>query len=159
MKVCGACKEEKSYSEFNKKAAYKDGYLNRCRPCEKTARQSWTTPGYDYNIDRKNGLMKHYKMTLETYEEMFKAQEGLCAICKEPERRTTAKGAVQMLAVDHDHSCCPGRSSCGECVKQLLCTRCNTTIGSANDNPALLRAMADYVEATRPPSNVTLVTF
>lgn len=151
MKVCGTCKEEKSITEFGKKAAYKDGLLNRCKPCEKVARQSWATPGYDYDIDRKNRLMKHYKMTVEQYEEMFKAQEGCCAICKRPEWRTTAKGALQMLAVDHDHKCCPGRSSCGECVRALLCTDCNTAMGLMAENVNRMANMIAYVTEHNEP--------
>ena len=31
--------------------------------------------------------------------------------------------------VDHDHACCPGNRSCGECIRGGLCRRCNLGIG------------------------------
>lgn len=39
------------------------------------------------------------------------------------------------LAVDHDHSCCPGKTSCGRCVRGLLCGPCNDHMGYLRDNP------------------------
>jgi len=32
-------------------------------------------------------------------------------------------------------------------VRGLLCNHCNLAIGHARDNPEILRALADYVEA------------
>lgn len=102
--------------------------------------------------------MARYNMTIEQYDKMFDEQQGLCAICKEPERKTTATGAVMRLQVDHDHACCPGDKSCGQCVRRLLCWRCNTTIGRVNDNPALLQAMIDYLKEHGAKDN-TEITF
>ena len=81
------------------------------------------------------------------YNELLDAQGGVCAICGE-------KLADRALAIDHDHSCCPDtRSSCGECVRGLLCLDCNTGIGKLKESAALLRAAADYLDtmnAVRP---------
>lgn len=51
-------------------------------------------------------------------------------------------------AVDHDHSCCPGGRSCGRCVRGILCRKCNVAIGYLNDDPALAKAVSDYLEGT-----------
>lgn len=53
------------------------------------------------------------------------------------------------MHVDHDHRCCPGKYSCGECVAGFLCTNCNNGLGRFKDNPARLRAAAEYIERTR----------
>lgn len=57
-------------------------------------------------------------ITLEQYEELLARQGGVCAICR---RRPTKN----RLSVDHDHRCCPGRRSCGKCIRGLLCKECN----------------------------------
>lgn len=68
---------------------------------------------------RGNYIFRTYNRTLEWYEATLKEQEGRCAICE----REAA------LSVDHDHRCCPGRTSCGDCVRGLLCTICNRDLG------------------------------
>ena len=51
-------------------------------------------------------------------------------------------------AVDHDHACCPGGRSCGSCVRGILCRKCNVAIGYLNDDPALAKAVSDYLDRT-----------
>jgi len=50
------------------------------------------------------------------------------------------------MAVDHDHKCCPGKTSCGQCVRGLLCWNCNDTLATFRDNPEKLRGLAHYLE-------------
>lgn len=51
------------------------------------------------------------------------------------------------IAIDHDHSCCPEvGKSCGKCVRDLLCSNCNTILGLCKDSPDILRDLATYVE-------------
>jgi hypothetical protein len=51
-------------------------------------------------------------------------QGGACAIC----------GRVGLrLELDHDHRHCPGRLGCRQCVRGLLCGRCNAAIGLVGD--------------------------
>jgi hypothetical protein len=88
--------------------------------------------------------MRQYGITIDQYDAMLASQGGCCAIC----------GGVNpngnYLSVDHDHSCCPGKSnSCGRCVRALLCSRCNFILGNAEDNAALLRTAADYLDERR----------
>lgn len=77
--------------------------------------------------------MAAYGITVEQYDEMLVAQGGVCAICKtlpEADGRTP-------LQVDHDHS--TGR------IRGLLCSPCNTAIGSLRDDPQLLAAAMEYL--------------
>lgn len=87
-------------------------------------------------------LMKHYRMTLEQFEEMLAEQGGVCAGCGADE-----PGGHGTWHVDHNHDCCPGRTSCGECIRALLCAKCNQALGLLNDDPDILRALADYLES------------
>ena len=61
---------------------------------------------------------------------------GTCPIC----RRTD-----QPMNVDHDHSCCPGKSSCGDCVRGVICRDCNWGIGRFRDDPDALARAIDYL--------------
>jgi len=75
---------------------------------------------------RAQDLWARYKLTLDQYDEMLKAQDGLCTICEQPETAINPRnGKVINLAVDHDHNCCSGRQSCGKCNRGLLCNACN----------------------------------
>ena len=81
-------------------------------------------------------------MTPERYEEMLASQGGVCAIC-----RGDDPGTGKRFAIDHDHSCCPGRRSCGKCVRGLLCQKCNRGLGLFNDDPERLEAAVRFLIA------------
>lgn len=82
-------------------------------------------------LEFERGLKRHYGMTKEEYEVLFKSQNGVCAICSKPQ----SKG--RRLAVDHDHET-------GE-VRGLLCDGCNPGIGYFKNDPELLHVAANYL--------------
>lgn len=86
---------------------------------------------------RKQQLAHRYGITYEQYQAMLEAQDGKCAICG-----LVPEGEFH---VDHDHSCCAGSKSCGECVRGLLCQPCNHMLGNAKDSPDRLVAAAAYL--------------
>jgi hypothetical protein len=91
------------------------------------------------DANRKAMYKKLYSgMTIEEFEAMSLAQRGACAACLRPETQKKS-GKLRWLAVDHDHAT-------GD-VRGLLCSRCNTSLGYAQDDPVTLRALADYLEA------------
>ncbi len=92
---------------------------------------------------RRRSQMYKYGITVERYDEMLAAQHGVCAICGKPPSGKGTSG--QSLHVDHDHSCCPGTKSCGECVRGLLCSNCNMAVGLLKDDPTILTAALRYV--------------
>lgn len=94
-------------------------------------------------------MEKTYGITSEQYWAIHEAQGGACNGCR------IATGASKRLAVDHDHSCCPGPVSCGRCVRQLLCSVCNQYIGYIRDNPESLRRLAKAIE-TLPAQTILL---
>ena len=82
-------------------------------------------------------LRQKYDIDSKTYYEMHEAQNGACAICKEPERSLMG-GKPMRLAVDHDHA--TGK------VRALLCSTCNTSLGGFQDSPKLLQAAIEYLK-------------
>jgi hypothetical protein len=70
-------------------------------------------------------------------------QEHGCGICGDK------KMDARSPAIDHDHSCCPGRNVCGKCVRGALCYRCNLTLGFYETNPAFLISAGRYLDSYR----------
>lgn len=61
-----------------------------------------------------------------------------CAVCSDPLHDGNR-------AIDHDHSCCPGAKSCGECIRGVLCMKCNAGIGYFDNRPGVLMAAIEYL--------------
>ena len=101
---------------------------------------------------RARVLWNLYKITPEQYEKLVTKQNGVCAICKEPER-VRRKGVTTRLAVDHNHACCSGKRSCGKCVRGLLCNACNRALAALRDDATRLRNALAYLEESQFGSN------
>lgn len=164
-KLCVRCQQVKPADEFHRDRRRRDGRFPYCITCRReydgrTPRQPRmfaTKAEYDrayrQTMPRQEKSTRHreqylwttYRLTVDDYNRMVSEQEGRCALCGE-EERSAFKGTPKHLAVDHDHACCPGKSSCGQCVRALLCHRCNLAIGGFSDNPDLLRAAISYLE-------------
>lgn len=124
-KQCRVCEQMKPYSEFSKKDkrnAQRESYCFDCKKFMGTER-----------------VLSRYGLSVESYMQIFNSQDGVCIICKNPEKDG------RRLSVDHDHSCCAGAYSCGKCIRGLLCTRCNKTLGMVQDNCDHLNAMINYL--------------
>lgn len=64
-----------------------------------------------------------------------------CEICTAP-LALDGYSNSKAFAIDHDHACCPSPTSCGRCVRGLLCSTCNTRLGHIE---ALTRANVLHV--------------
>lgn len=131
-KWCRRCDLWQPESEFGK-GRNADGLDTWCKACQRARRQA--------NNVRVRELRRihHYKMTDEAFKELLASQGHQCAICN-----TTDPGK-RYWHVDHDHACCPGRRSCGECVRGILCTRCNAALGFLSDNIQSAQALVAYL--------------
>lgn len=90
-------------------------------------------------------ILATYNWTPEMYWRLYELQGGRCATCQR------ATGKTRRLSVDHDHKCCPGRTSCGKCVRGLLCRPCNTLLGRARDAIEFFARCIEYLQ--HPPAN------
>lgn len=93
--------------------------------------------------NRKRHLHKQYGITIKTWAQMLVKQKGVCAVCKQPERKVNNRnGRLQPLCVDHDHK--TGR------VRGLLCCRCNRSIGLLGDDTQLIKQIWQYLNSISP---------
>lgn len=124
-KVCSECNESKFLVEFptNKNSA--NGKLNVCKLC----------------YSAKN-LIRNYNISEQKLNEMLSEQNNACAICRDEFTKNN------WYHTDHDHSCCPGNSSCGECVRGLLCRGCNHGLGNFRDRKDFLQTAISYLDLT-----------
>lgn len=79
-------------------------------------------------------LKREFGLTPEDYASLLMRQGGHCAVCN----RSTADQHKTKLCLDHDHK--TGH------VRGILCSRHNIAIGLCDDDPHILRALADYLE-------------
>ncbi len=78
-------------------------------------------PEHRRMVLRRAALSRH-KMTIEQYDAQLLEQHGVCVLCGQPPQKNS-------LHVDHDHSCCDKKFTCGKCNRGLLCSHCNIKIG------------------------------
>jgi len=82
-----------------------------------------------------------YGMDADEFERLLASQCGLCAICGKPPLGQANGGArpghEPSLHVDHCHT--------NGHVRGLLCSNCNTMLGLAGDDPAILDRAAEYL--------------
>lgn len=77
-----------------------------------------------------------FKLSPVNFNLLLTRQGGGCAGCKR------AEGPWH---VDHDHTCCRGKASCGLCTRGVLCSKCNIGLGTIQDNLNTLQNMAAYL--------------
>ena len=83
--------------------------------------------------------LRRYGITRDRYDALLEAQGGRCAICG-----TTEPGWTKRWPIDHDHGCCPGKTSCGRCVRGLLCHDCNRRL-EAVETPGFVAGALAYL--------------
>lgn len=158
MKTCLMCEESKSLDQFYADKRRKDKRGIYCKACWKVryassedhvararlaTKRHWDaksgTP--EFKAQRRANQLKYlYGIDQDRYNAMLEEQNGLCAICSRNIRNT------KVAHVDHNHACCPGYKSCGRCVRGLLCTTCNVSLGGFKDSISNLQNAIHYLE-------------
>lgn len=117
-----------------------------CRPCYDVAwrrvhpayKAAYRRAHYDPDIERNTQLRAKFGLSRQEYLALLAAQGGRCAICG-----TTEPGGRWGTGFPLDHDHVTGKT------RGILCTRCNRLLGMMGDDPALLRAAAEYLERRR----------
>lgn len=152
VKTCTKCCTEKPLEEFHRAASTDDGHTYRCKECAREwylsnrekvlaqRREYWRQPGVKeahrrrqnevyYKRYRPRKRAREYGISVEEAERLLAI--AACQICKTEQ---------EVLDIDHCHATLR--------VRGVLCNGCNNGIGRFRDDPDLLRAAADYLEAT-----------
>ena len=145
MKKCSKCGVSKALNFFNLDKNKKDKHSAWCKTCAAANTKNWTQNNSERSKKSNAKWRSANRMhILETKrrkaygtddKNLFIAQNGMCAICFSdlkllPER---------YKHVDHNHT--TGK------VRGWLCHRCNLGLGKFKDDPALLRAALNYLDA------------
>lgn len=130
MRICNICNIEKPLDGFFKASKYTDGYERRCKDCKTVVNRA----SYMRNRDevKWRSIKRKYKLTQDQFHEL--AIDG-CQVC----------GSQDQLCVDHDHSCCDTAITCGNCVRGVLCKRCNIAEGLFKNDPKNLKKLIKYM--------------
>jgi hypothetical protein len=163
-KICKKCGVEKSLDDYYIHNGMKDKHLNTCKKCDNKKTR-------EYQIEHKDQMAKYsekyrlkyietyadyarntkykqnYGITIEDYNKMFDDQNGLCAICSNPE----SKGRSKHFHVDHDHL--TGK------IRGLLCSTCNTALGKFNDDINLINKAIKYLQKHNGRPGISGETF
>ena len=165
-KLCNKCGLLKPIEDFYKASGTKDGRRGECIPCAQVIRRRWYEANkvksieaakrwqernpekhaayqaeYRNRPERKRAMRDLYYrrtfgITADDVDALIEKQGGVCAICGRTPTRLAS------WHVDHCHET--------GVVRGMLCIDCNQGIGKFHEDPARLRAAADYLEsATR----------
>jgi hypothetical protein len=119
IKKCSKCKLEKSLTNFYKNG--RNGYRANCKECHlaiaKASQKEYRAANKAKERARQKAWL--YKLTPFLYLALLEDQGYACQDCKKPFSNK------RKPEVDHFHGCCPGKRSCGQCVRGLLCHKCN----------------------------------
>lgn len=121
-KLCIDCQMWWPTSMYGNAHKAPDGLVAKCNSCRYYER-----------------LKKAYGLDIRQYLELLQRQDSKCAICKQH--------FEDQPCVDHDHDCCPGVKTCGNCIRGLLCRTCNSGIGLLGDNAVGVRQALIYLES------------
>ena len=102
---------------------------------ERQRRRSWAKKLSDF----WRRLARFYGISREQYEGLLAKQGGVCGICRKPPQ--------EPLCVDHSHA--TGR------VRGLLCRKCNTGLGSYDDDASLMAAGIAYLRRAAADDELT----
>lgn len=138
-KWCEPCKAKLEHVRARKRLA-----VRRCYKCQTPVPDATRKPGKavcdNCRVDPRKRAADHeqqrrlrkYGLTQGEYDQLLADQGGRCPTCGTDD--PGAKG----WCIDHCHS--------SDRVRALLCNQCNTALGLTRENPAILRALADFAE-------------
>lgn len=114
-RICCKCKIDKPITEFDKSRQNGQGYRYDCKQCCRAYHRTYY-------------LKSVFGITQDEMAAAIQHQQGLCACCGEK---------TNDLAVDHNHI--------SGMVRDLLCDRCNMSLGHIKEDLSTLEKIAAYL--------------
>ena len=128
-KKCRKCGKIKSQDEFALNGTTSpDGLSAQCTKCYRPTKRQYKWEAH---------LQNKFCMDAFAYNLILKAQNGVCAICKQPEVIKQNNNIIR-LAVDHNHK--TGK------IRGLLCSTCNLLLAHVENRPEILEAIPKYLQ-------------
>lgn len=147
-KQCTCCEEDLPIDEFdwaNKKRSYRRSDCKKCCLLKFRKRKE-TNREYYKEQSRIVNLKYLYGIDIEGWNKLYTEQDGKCPICY---------STVSINSnIDHDHTCCKGNKSCGNCVRGILCGGCNRALGLLRDDVDTLQRAINYLGKTNASSGI-----
>ena len=95
--------------------------------------------GQGFRVNKNQNLKSRYNITIDQYDGLSTAGNGVCWICRQPETAKKPRSRyVDSLHVDHIHD--------SGVIRGLLCGKCNTGIGHFNHDIKIMEAAIRYLE-------------
>lgn len=158
QRACRQCGETKPLDAFPKRADCAEGRAWKCKECANAYLRTYRTTDKhkQYVADNRDAERQRrraryeafkslpddvksehhayvtYKLTPDAYRALL---ANGCEVC----------GSREDLCIDHDHNCCPGPRTCGNCIRGVLCQRHNKAEGLLNGSPDEAMALAAYM--------------
>lgn len=156
-RLCTRCREELPRSAFGIHRSRRDGLRSECLICDRARtvayRAAHPGKGAQYRQASRERISARYQDNRAVIRArkrdsqygfppggwlaLLERQEHRCYLCTESLAADLSKAAT-----DHDRSCCPGRRSCGKCVRGICHQICNSIAGYARDDPDRLETIA-----------------
>lgn len=121
---CCSCKSQRGEPSWN----WKGGITRN--------RKKYDKKRYE-KVERAKRL-KSYGLTTDGYNKLFSQQNGVCAICGQPETKKSFGKHIRRLTIDHNHK--TGK------VRGLLCNGCNVGLGNFLDSVEFLLKAIKYLK-------------
>lgn len=131
-KVCRLCGFEKDVDDFGANHANKDKKNTMCKACRPLYMAKYK------ETSRRCGRayqLRKYGLNQDSFNKILDSQGGKCAICG------GGPTVYDVYVVDHDHDT-------GE-TRGLLCSHCNSGLGSFKDATKIMERAASYIKRSR----------
>ena len=127
--LCANCKKRGGAAPTRKN----DG---KCNKCKEEYLVNFRCPVCDIRRKKNENLMRRYGISLKQWTEILTKQGNVCKICSRDSEK---------FVVDHDHSCCSTKNTCGKCIRGIICDKCNKAMGLLDDSQHILKNMIEYL--------------